>query len=187
MMRRAVSIAIIAALVCAAAYAGNITGYESIGGVSFPGDGTIDASSMAHCKVYRSSSQSINNNTWTELPYNAEIDDDLGMHDNAVNPTRITIPSGQDGIYLINAQTWWVGNATGRRELIIGIDGGFGSPASLTWGDPPSTTWHALRITTVEELSAGSYVETQIYQNSGGPLSVDAGREYTWFSVTRIR
>jgi hypothetical protein len=50
-------------------------------------------------RVYRNTSQSINNATWTPLSFNSEETDIDGMHDNAINNSRLSIINA--GTYLI--------------------------------------------------------------------------------------
>lgn len=53
------------------------------------------------CSVNQSGTQSLNNNTYTALLFNAEDFDVAAMHDTGTNTDRITIPTGGGGLYSV--------------------------------------------------------------------------------------
>jgi hypothetical protein len=127
-------------------------------------------------KVYKSANQSIPNATWTTLTFNSESFDTDGFHDTSSNTSRMTIPSGKGGKYLVQWQAAWDPNATGSRNTKIIINGGttvaYGTWSMALTGAGDSTI-HA--NTAVLSLSVADYIEIQIGQGSGGNLNANGG------------
>jgi hypothetical protein len=134
------------------------------------------AAAFVGAKVYKSASQSIPNATWTTLTFNSESFDTDGFHDTSSNTSRMTIPSGKGGKYLVQWQAVWDPNATGSRNTKITLNGGT-DVAYGTWSmaltGAGSSTIHA--NTAVLSLSVADYIEIQIGQESGGNLNANGG------------
>lgn len=136
----------------------------------------IDSPTQPRCLAYHATTQSLNNATDTALLFNTESYDVGALHDTATNSSRVTIPAGGDGQYLIKA-TYVIGAAAGgdarcflRKNGATELEGtaGRGLLNALF-----QTTWPML---TIVNLVATDYVEAIGYQNSGGALnSGDAG------------
>jgi hypothetical protein len=115
--------------------------------------------------------QTLLHNAWTPLTWNAEEADPLGMWDPA-HPTRWTAPV--DGLYFCSASVAISASvAAGFRA--IGFDvGGTGSPIAShvlsinTWVSNTNT----LTCSAVFWLTAGQFVETLGYQNTGATLNM---------------
>ena len=131
--------------------------------------------------MYKSASQSINNNTFTALTFNTEDYDTDAFHDNSTNTSRITIPSGKGGKYLITGTVIFADNATNDRTVYLYLNGvqdqelfamknagGFNTSAGLSF---------------VKVLVATDYIELFALQNSGGPLNINGGTLQTHFQV----
>ena len=127
-------------------------------------------------KVYKSANQSIPNATWTTLTFNSESFDTDGFHDTSSNTSRMTIPSGKGGKYLVQWQATWDPNATGSRNTKIILNGGttvaYGTWSMALTGAGDSTI-HA--NTAVLSLSVADYIEIQMGQGSGGNLDANGG------------
>jgi hypothetical protein len=90
-------------------------------------------------RVTNNASQALTQNTMTYLSFNTERHDPNGFHESVTNPTRITVPTGFDGNYLIGAHgeaTATFGNGYGVFRLngttIIGLFG-VDTDAGATW------------------------------------------------------
>lgn len=124
--------------------------------------------------VGRNATQSINNTTTTAVQWNTEGFDTDTFHDTVTNNTRLTIPAGCGGIYLVTCTIPWANNATGARELLIRLNG-----SSPSWaGDrnsPGANVAHYNHCSFVipQNLAAGDYVEATVWQSSGGALNID--------------
>ena len=148
------------------------------------------------CYAYLDSSgYDVANNTQVTLTFNGEYFDTDGFHDNSVNNSRLTIPSGKSGKYLITAQTFFDANATGKRNLSLAYNGsrqGLSSTASTVAGS--SASEGVTKISIVVDATAGDYFELVALQNSGGNLFLAGadyggatnGRGFTFFQCTYL-
>lgn len=129
------------------------------------------------CRVYNSSNFSVAHDVQTAITFNSERWDNGAMHSTSVNTSRITIPSGGGGKYLIGGHVSYDSNATGGRSTLIVVNG---STIVAGHSDNALTALplnHS--ISTMYPLSAGDYVELHVYQTSGGNLDIVAGGNYT--------
>jgi hypothetical protein len=130
-------------------------------------------STLVGCSITGTGTQSISSSTWTALTYNSESFDTDAFHDNATNNTRITIPTGKGGKYLITSCCQWSSaSGTGRRMLKIYLNG-VASSTYFTELSPAASTYPFNLFTGVMSLSAGDYIETYVNQSSGGSDSMD--------------
>jgi hypothetical protein len=107
--------------------------------------------------------------TLTKVAFNQEIFDTDGFHDNSTNNTRITIPTGLGGKYLINMNFKYFANATGNRYLIL-IKNNTTQYEVITY--TPSSNFTSAAASIILDLAAGDYIEWQAYQNSGSTLEL---------------
>jgi hypothetical protein len=122
------------------------------------------------CSLYLTADQSIANSTGTYISWNIELYDTDSFHDNSTNPTRITIPTGLSGKYLISTTLPFDNNATGVRVGYIHVNG---TLIYLTaQGNLSATVDTYLDYTYVANLTAGDYIQIQSFQDSGGALNV---------------
>jgi hypothetical protein len=128
------------------------------------------ATGFVGCKLYKSGVQSIANNTDTTITWNSEFFDTDGFHDNSVNNSRITIPAGKGGKYLITALCVFASNATGYRETIFYKNGGSDS-GTIVVAAPVNGTVTGFNNSTILDLVATDYIELIVAQNSGGSLN----------------
>ena len=125
------------------------------------------------CGAYHNTSQSINDATFTTVSLNAE-DYDVGtMHDTTTNNSRLTVPSGGGGLYLVVAMVVFEANATGVRAARLIKNGSTAAPLQQT-GVANAGASNSVSTTLIDivALSAGDYIEVQAYQNSGGALPI---------------
>lgn len=122
------------------------------------------------CSAWRSTVQSVPAATFTALSLDSETYDVGGMHDPAVNPTRITIQPGQGGVYLCVGSTRVDVHAGNRTAVSLFQNGGI-----ITANTVPASTivTNDLETVSILELAAGDYMEVHGYQDSAG--NVDFG------------
>ena len=116
--------------------------------------------------------QSISNATATAITFNSEVFDTDGFHDNTTNNTRITIPSGKAGKYLLIAQVSFAANATGARIIKLYKNGTLFQLASVT-SAAPATDFTVLTGTNIVSATVGDYFELFAEQSSGGNLNLN--------------
>lgn len=133
-------------------------------------------------RVYRATTaQSIPNATLTPIQFNAEDFDSDALHDNATNNTRLTIPAGYAGKWVVLGFIQYAANATGRRQAYVMKNG-----ASAAYYSVPAYTGGGSTVVfvdTVLNLAAADYLELSAYQESGGALNAEAGTAVTWFAA----
>lgn len=142
-------------------------------------------SGQPFCLVQKSSNQSINDVTNTDITWQTDLIDPWGMHDTVSNTEQITIPIS--GRYLCVSILTWDASATGVRSNILtevgSLNKTFATDRCIAAGAGTSTvqlTGAAL------ELTAGVYVKVVGHQSSGGSLNVLTNNTITQFMVARI-
>lgn len=124
-------------------------------------------------KVFRSSDQTILNNTPTAFTPDADWWDTDNFHDTSTNVSRLTCPSGLPGTYLLGFQDRWIANATGERsgwtEQL--------NPAQTE--DMPAVRTGAIAGACMygnglpTEFAGNQYAQHFVLQTSGGSLDLD--------------
>lgn len=119
-------------------------------------------------RVYRSAAFSVPNATFTIIPFDAESFDSATLHDNATNPSRVTVPSA--GKYSV---------AAGVRFASAGSAGNYRTVRLYRNGVSVSTVWLAGNVVGVSvpfadtvSCAAGDYLELAAYQDSGVALGL---------------
>jgi hypothetical protein len=123
------------------------------------------------CRVYRSTSQSVNHNTVTDVAsFDIEAMDTNGFHTGTGN--TVTIPAGLGGIYLVGAYGWWTGHATPGtlRQLSLNIGGSFIIRDTRVQDNAASPVHHTLSV--VQNCTDGTVIKIEALQKSGDVLSL---------------
>jgi len=128
-------------------------------------------STFAGVSVYDSSNQAISNGVTTALTFNSEYFDTDGYHSTSTNTSRLTVPAGKAGYYLMTAQGTFAKNATGGRSIIFYKNGAYLRYSSDIAGS--SNFYVGNEMTVVYYLAEADYIELFTYQNSGGTLNFD--------------
>lgn len=123
-------------------------------------------------RVNNSVAQSIANATLTALAFDSEVYDPDGFHSTVTNPSRLTVPSGAAGRYLIGGCAQWASGPT-SASIQIRLNG---STAIVAATYPNDTV---MNVETVYDLAVGDYVEVLVSQNTGGALNIGAVSAYT--------
>jgi hypothetical protein len=120
--------------------------------------------------AYHNTTQSINTATFTTLSFNSEDLDSGTVHDNATNNSRLTVPTGGDGGYLVKGRVNFATNTTGVRIAEILKNGGtvIANVRTIPATGGSTTT---MEVSSVLALVATDYVELRAYQDSGGALN----------------
>lgn len=139
------------------------------------------AKAAAACRVTTGTAVSIPDATTTVLAWDVEAFDSNGFHDNVTNNSRLTVPAGLGGTYLVTGQVSFAANATGDRMLTINKNGALDAQVSAR---ATAALHHRQQITAELVLAAGDYVELTAYQTSGGALGTNASAVEGWFALT---
>lgn len=139
----------------------------------------IDSPTQPRCSAYNNTTQSINDSTFTALTFNSEDFDVASMHDTASNTSRLTVPTGGDGVYLVIGHASFAGNATGARVAQL-YKNGATALKRTTMNNAGAGTTVLVPVSEILVLVAGDYIELRALQDSGGALNTgSATRDLT--------
>jgi hypothetical protein len=153
---------------------------EYYSGSAYVAIGAPAAATFVGCFLSKSGTQTIATATATAITFDTENIDTNGFHSTATNTSRITIPSGKDGKYLVTPQVRSEANSTGRRIAAIYKNG---SIILLNQFEqvPSATGSVTIGNSFIISLVATDYLELYFTQTSGGNLN--AATEGTYFGV----
>jgi hypothetical protein len=158
-------------------------------GRAFADADTAASSALVGARVKRvGAAQTGTTSVWLLALWDGEDYDSGGIHDNAVNPSRLTAPS--DGYYLVQAQTSWATSAVGVRQTMLRINaaGNTALGTSLMQQGPWAGVTGGFQYTmsTVCRLVAGDYVELFTWHNHGANLGANGTIATDFFAITRL-
>lgn len=131
----------------------------------------------AGCRAYHQSGVSISDVTETVLALDAERYDTDGYHSTVTNNSRLTVPSGKGGKYVITASAAWASSSdTGWFKIEILLNGTDIIAVHTQYQD--SVTARS-NVSTVYELVVTDYIEMRVYQNTGGSIVLSASQYYS--------
>ncbi len=140
--------------------------------------------SFAGALVSKLSNQSIGNGVLTIIAWDTEQYDTDGLHDNAVNPSRMTVPADWSRVRLY-AGISWQSNSVGDRLLRFQLNG-IGFPGmAYSRMQAVGTSDNAIASPTIVVVP-GDYFEVQVYQASGAAKNVIAATGATYFAMERV-
>ena len=127
-----------------------------------------------YCSVYASANISITTSAVAQaITFDTELTDNLSMHSVVSNTSRINVPSGGAGLYLIGGLIRFASNATGYRQVEFRLNGA----TSLHITRVPTVTTGVptyVSATLLYPLADFDYVELMAAQSSGGALNAEA-------------
>lgn len=133
--------------------------------------------------AYRSSAWSLPNAAFTAIPLNAELYDTAGIHESAINPTRMTVPAGVTWAKC-TAALEFAANTTGVRIMILYKNGAAFIGQNRMQTPATGNSW--TRLSLVGQwvpVVPGDYFELLGYQNSGSARSIGTLPEHVSFSL----
>jgi hypothetical protein len=137
-------------------------------------------------RAFHSANQSIAAGADVVVALNSERFDTHGFHDTATNNSRLTVPAGKAGIYLIQANVEWAASTTGGRTLRIRRNGSQ-TIADVYDGAADGSGAKRQHVGCLYQLAAGDYVEMIVHHSHSGALNVVASSQYSpELSMVRI-
>ena len=131
------------------------------------------------------SDQTIANNTYTNLVFDAEVFDTNGFHDDSTNNTRFTVPSGKAGYYLLVCNFEWASNGTGERRIRYRLNGTSTLCNYVVAAMSGVGTGMAISFVT-SSLSVADYIEVNVLQTSGSNLDIYSFADGQRFAMTYL-
>jgi hypothetical protein len=129
----------------------------------------------------KSAVQAIPGTTYTSITFDTEDFDTDGYHSTVTNTSRITIPSGKAGYYLVTANT----STTGGSQFAVHTIVKNGSIYKQAFpGLATANGYAGSTIVVIMNLAVNDYIETSVYMNSGVNIESNAqGPRNTFFSA----
>ena len=124
-------------------------------------------------RVYRNTALTIPNNTWTVVPFQAQLWDTDNLWSLSPNPSRFTINTA--GVYLIIFNARWQPASAGRRLLQLMLNGATWIARTEIGSTADATAEPTQIVTTIYDLALGDYIEAQVYHSRGSPLDLPVG------------
>lgn len=149
-------------------------GRDGRDGFSIPGPALVAGAA----RVYRSSNQTISNTTETAITLDSVTYDTNGYW-NAGSPTLFTIPSGQDGKYIVVGQVKWSVTGSGASYARVYKNGTLVGEGYSQLVDTNSVTLVVCEV----QLAANDQIELRVFQSAGGSETVVGGAATTYFSL----
>lgn len=124
--------------------------------------------------------QSVTSGANTILNYATDDYDTDVFHDNVTNNSRITIPTGMGGKYIVGFSTLFAAASQTASGWII-LNGG---TTRFGWQQTPNDTTNGVLLqgTDVLVLAAGDYIQHQVFQNSGGAVNVNGNTNCSFWA-----
>lgn len=124
--------------------------------------------------IYRDTTQSINNNTWTFVNFTGEDTDTGGMHSVVTNTFAVTI--NQPGLYSISGKGAFTANATGQRAVRLVKNNVVINGSSVIFNNVgASNVASAPTPTCYVQCAVNDVLGVQVWQQSGGALNTASG------------
>lgn len=140
----------------------------------YTGSAWVVFSSGPTWAIYRGPTQSIPNNTWTNMSYTSEDTDTDNMHDNATNPDRVTISKA--GLYALATKGSFVPNATGQRAARMTRNGTVINGSSVIVNNSGAANDTSIVVPTLYlQCAVGDILRAQVWQQSGAALNTSDG------------
>ena len=119
------------------------------------------------CRAYNNAAIDPAVGSWVTLTFNAERWDTNAMHDIVTATSRLTIPTGGDGIYTIDGGALFDTSAVGGGTAYYGIRVILGGATVISQIGPMELTMNThdmgMAISAQYSLAATNYIELQIY------------------------
>jgi len=122
--------------------------------------------------AYTNATKSLTSGSWTTVSNLAAEDYDTdAMHDNSVNPERLTCKTA--GIFLVILNISFAPNATGSRGAGIAVNSGTPSYVNFAIANVVGGAGSpAVSVSAIIKLNVNDYVAAYAFQDSGGALNI---------------
>jgi hypothetical protein len=126
-------------------------------------------STFVGASAYMNTTVAIPNATNTFVAFADESFDTNSIHSTVTNNTRMTIPTGYAGKWLINGSILWQTGSSTQRSIGLYKNGGYYGIWDMT---PASSGTQTQTMSVVLSLAVNDYIEMMVYQGSGGNLNL---------------
>jgi len=134
--------------------------------------------------VVTNNTQSIPNAAFTALTFATEEDNVGPLHSTVTNPSRLTVPTGGDGTYLVTASLDWASSAAGNGRIARLRKNATTEIQRQSMG--PTTAFLPAHVLVAQlKLVATDFLEFEAFQDSGGSLGT-AGTNASRFAMVKL-
>jgi len=126
-------------------------------------------------RVRKNPQQSIPSGGLHAVTFEVEDFDDAAFHDTSTNPSRITIPSGHAGRYLVGCGVDWevpVGTGGVNTTLRIYLNGTTELATVREVDTGAAAIFRSQNVTTLYELAASDYLECRVAHDAGVSMNI---------------
>ena len=123
------------------------------------------------CAAISTSATNVGNNTWTAVAFQSERFDTDSFHDNSTNNSRITIPAGKGGYYLVIYRSGFESITTNDCIMKLYKNGSaFDEGYTYSTISKVSSPYIKadMHSSAIVSLAAGDYIQLYVLQASGG-------------------
>lgn len=141
------------------------------------------------CHLTRSVGQTTTSGVATAVLFDLESFDAGGLHSTSVNTSRITVPAGGGGLWLVNYTLTFASNGVGARAVYMARNGNTSHRHGLSSASMAGAGDFSGSGTTLLRLASTDFVELVGLQSSGAGLNVlgdNSAAAPTSFSATRL-
>lgn len=115
------------------------------------------------------------NATYTLLTWNLDEEDASNFHNPASLASRLVVPAGWGGMYMVSLTVWFTNNATGSRYIsVMKNKAGAATGGAVEGGEdsrgPASGLATIIQVSFPIRMVAGDYLEARCWQNSTATL-----------------
>lgn len=132
--------------------------------------------------VFDANTQVISNGTNTAVTWTSETFDTNGFHSNTTNTSRMTIPSGYAGKYLVNASVRWETAASGYETRIAVVKNGSTVQQRIQLSSTTAVTSNQ-DITLIVDCAVNDYLEIFVEQNRGQNSTMTKSESTAGFQI----
>jgi hypothetical protein len=134
------------------------------------------------CIVGLSADYSLASSALTAIPWTVTVDDPLTMHSLVTNTTRLTVATGQAGLYLVGGNFTPTGPITGDSVRLIATlhKNGVATAYESEVDSPSGTVFPSPSVSGLLRLAVGDYVEFMAYQATGSAVAIAAASSAFW-------
>jgi len=127
--------------------------------------------------AYRNGAQSIANNTYTVIQFNAENFDSDSKFDTSTYRFTPTVA----GFYFLHVNASTDNESSSNTHMTIRKNG-----SAIARNKVQNTNRNSIGVSIIVESDTNDYFDAEIMQDSGGGRNILSGSEYTWFTGFKL-
>ena len=127
--------------------------------------------------AYRNGAQSIANNTYTVIQFNAENFDSDSKFDTSTYRFTPTVA----GFYFLHVNASTDNESSSNTHMTIRKNG-----SAIARNKVQNTNRNSIGVTITVDSDTNDYFDVEIMQDSGGGRNILSGSEYTWFTGFKL-